>query len=390
MESIRVILNSIKSQKFRSFLTVLGISIGTFSVVLIGTISDIGKSVINNELDSIGVNGLSITNSSDNTDDLSLEVLYAIKSSDMVLDVTPITFSYSNVESKGSKKSAVVMGVDYNAEKIISLNLLHGKLIGKSDVKGAKQVCVVDEAFAREIYKRSNIVGKKVWVDLDGREIECEVIGVVKTGGNIIQSMIESYAPGFVYIPYTTKQLYTGSDKFDQIAVRLKNGEDAGVAKDTLLKDLRNKPLALRVDNLSGYKEEFNIILNGVSAILGVIAGISLIVAGLSIMTVMMVSVNERTKEIGIKKSIGASSGRIVREFILEAFLLSLIGGSIGAVGGSLLGIIASFFIGTGVIINIKLIIGTVIFAISIGIIFGVYPAIKASKLRPADALRRG
>ena len=119
------------------------------------------------------------------------------------------------------------------------------------------------------------------------------------------------------------------------------------------------------------------------------IAGISLIVAGLSIMTVMLVSVNERTREIGIKKSIGASSGRIIREFMLEAFFLSLLGSGVGCLAGILVGGAGSLIVGAGFAFNGALIAVCVVFAVLTGVVFGMYPALKAARLKPAEALRR-
>ncbi len=376
-------------KKLRKTLTVLGICIGTFSVVITGAVSDIGKEVINRELESIGVNGLSVTNNNETDKILSKEILQALKSSEDVLNVTPLTFSYAEVKVRSGNEKTVVMGVDYNASEIFSLEPVHGSLIDRIDVKKESQVCVVDEAFALKNYNRSNIVGSKVDIFLNGTPVTFEVKGVAKTGGNLVQGMMGNYIPSIIYLPYTTKQTLTLSDKFDQIAVRIKEGKDEETAKTEILSNLGALKKGIRIDNLSGYKNEFNVILNGITVILGTIAGISLIVAGLLIMTVMLTAVNERTKEIGIKKSIGASSKRIVKEFMLEALVLSLKGGLLGAFGGAFLGIIISLIVGTGFVINFKFIAATVAFSIFTGILFGVYPAMKASKLNPADALRR-
>ena len=375
-------------KKLRKTLTVLGICIGTFSVVITGAVSDIGKVAINRELDSVGVNGISVTNKNETDKTLSKEVLAVLKSSKDVLNVTPLTFSITEVKARGEKEKIVIMGVDYNANEVFSLKTLHGSLIDREDVKKESQVCVVDEAFALKNYNRSNVVGREIDVILNGAPVTFEIKGVAKTGGSIVQGVMGNYIPSIIYLPYTTKQTLTMNDKFDQIAVRLKQGEDEEKAKAEILNNLGNLKKGLRIDNLSGYKNEFNVILDGITVILGAIAGISLIVAGLLIMTVMLTAVNERTKEIGIKKSIGASNKRIVKEFMLEAFTLSLKGGLIGAFFGAFLGLIASIIVGTGFIVNFKFIIITIGFSVFMGVLFGVYPAVKASKLNPADALR--
>jgi len=376
-------------KKIRKTLTVLGICIGTFSVVITGAVSDIGKAFINTELESVGVNGLSVTNKNETDKTLSKEVLSVLKSSSDIQNVTPLTFTYAEVKARGVKERTVIMGIDYNANEVFSLELLYGKLIDRADVKKENKVCVVDEAFALKNYHRSNITGSKIEVVLNGNPTEFEVKGVAKTGGNLVQGMMGNYIPSIIYLPYTTKQTLTLNDKFDQIAVRLKNGKDEETAKLEILSSLGNLKRGLRIDNLSGYKNEFNVILNGITLILGALAGISLIVAGLLIMTVMLTAVNERTREIGIKKSIGASNKRIVKEFMLEAFLLSMKGSLTGAISAALLGLIISLIVGTGFIINFKFVLATVIFAIFMGVLFGVYPALKASRLNPADALRR-
>ena len=392
MESFKSAWNNIFRQRSRSILTIFGIAIGVFSVVLIGTISDIGKTVINNELSSMGIDGLTVSSTSNIGCTLSEEKLNVIKSADIVLDATPLLFTYSNVYSRGEKEKTIIMGIDSNANEIISLTPLYGRLIDRADVKGYRDVCVVDEAFAQSAYHRSNIVGKKIQVELEGKPVSFEVVGVVKTGGSLIQNMIGSYVPSFIYLPYSTQWIYTGTDDFDQIAVKLKKGEDTAAAQaviDRIMNTGLDGESTVRIDNLSGYKDELNSVLNGVSAILGIIAGISLVVAGLSIMTVMLVSVNERTREIGIKKSIGASSGRIIREFMIEALFLSLLGSVVGCVAGVLVGGAGSLLMGMGFLFNGTLIAVCVAFSILIGVIFGVYPALKASRLKPAEALRR-
>ena len=136
MESLKSAWNNIFRQRSRSFLTVLGIAIGVFSVVLIGTISDIGKTVINNELSSLGIDGLAVSSSSSAGVTLSEQELNAIKSSDLVADATPLLFGYTSVYSRGEKEKTVIMGIDSNATDIISLTPLYGRLIDRADVKG--------------------------------------------------------------------------------------------------------------------------------------------------------------------------------------------------------------------------------------------------------------
>ena len=161
---------------------------------------------------------------------------------------------------------------------------------------------MIDEELARESYSRSNIVGKKVNVEINGIMHEYEVIGVVKNGVNVLQSMLGNVIPAFVYIPYTTFQNASARSYFDQIAVKLydSNVNVSGKIETAIIAGNSNRT-AVNVENLLGQKDALSSILDIVTIILTFIAGISLLVSGLSIMTVMMVAVSERTREIGIK-----------------------------------------------------------------------------------------
>ena len=250
---------------------------------------------------------------------------------------------------------------------------------------------IVDGKYAQKIYKRTNIVGKTMRISMNGRQELFRVIGVVETGGTIMQSLIGSYVPCFVYIPYTTLKSYTGKSNFDQIAVKLKPDRDPNLAAKEIKSSLSavvGSSDTIRVENLAAQREQLDKILEIVTLVLSIIAGISLVVAGLSIMTVMMVSVSERTREIGIKKSIGASRCKIMMEFLTESFLISGIGSLAGLAVGVIFSALGCAVAGIPPLLNRGMILFSVLFATGIGILFGVYPAMQAAKLRPVDALR--
>ncbi|MDF2568362.1 MAG: FtsX-like permease family protein [Oscillospiraceae bacterium] len=385
-------MRNILRKRLRSVLTITGIAIGVLSVIIISTIGDLGKQTINNELNSIGIGGLAVSCSESATSaELYTTELNEIKSDDSVFEAMPLMLEVTECQIRGEKNKCMVWGVDNGAAKIVSLELLYGRLVNKSDVASSNNVCVVDETYAMETYKRKNIVGKKIEVLLNGGYEDFEVVGVVSSGGNVLQNLMGNYIPSFMYIPFSTLQRLSGRTNFDQIAVKLKQGVDADKAATQIAARLEVQngvKDSIRVENLANQKEKLNNILNIVTFILAIIAGISLIVAGLSIMTVMLVSVHERTREIGIKKSIGASKATIMMEFLMEALLISLIGSIIGIIIGVTISFFGCMVMGIGFIMNMDLILFCIAFTIAVGVIFGVYPATKAAGLKPVDALR--
>ena len=391
MESIKDAWRSIFRQPSRSILTVLSIAIGVFSVLIIGTISDLGTGAVRSELDSLGMRGITINTESGSGCLLTEEELNLVQTAAGVVEATPLTYSYTEVLVRGSEIKGMVWGVDANVTRIISLNLLYGRTISRADVLAGSRVCLVEQSFVQEMYRRDNAVGKTLRIRLNGQDEEFTIIGVVEAGGNILQSFMGDYVPMFLYLPYTAQQECTGRQGFDRIAVQLKDGADAARVGTLLSRSLDSRfgqSGAISVDNFSQYADQFTGILDTVSTILSVIAGISLLVAGLSIMTVMLSSVGERTREIGVKKSIGASSAIIVREFLLEAGFLSLLGSIAGTGAGILAGWLGCLLMGIPYAVQPGLIAACIGCALLTGMIFGAYPAKKAAALRPVEALR--
>lgn len=391
MESIKDAWRSIFRQPSSSILTVLSIAIGVFSVLIIGTISDLGSGAVRSELDSLGMRGITIHTESGSGCLLTEEELGFVQTAAGVVEATPLTYSYTEVLARGSEIKGMVWGVDANVTRIISLNLLYGRTISRADVLAGSRVCLVEQSFVQEMYRRDNAVGKTLRIRLNSRDEEFTIIGVVEAGGNILQSFMGDYVPMFLYLPYTAQQECTGRQGFDRIAVQLKDGADAARVGTLLSRSLDSRfgqSGAVSVDNFCQYVDQFTGILDTVSTVLSVIAGISLLVAGLSIMTVMLSSVGERTREIGVKKSIGASSAVIVREFLLEAGFLSLLGSIAGTGAGIFAGWLGCLLMGIAYSVRPALIAACIGCALLTGMVFGAYPAKKAAALRPVEALR--
>lgn len=384
---IELISNGIRCafrNKLRVILTVTGIAVGVASVVLVSSIGNIGVSAINGELTGMGMDSLVISAS-----ELDEDMLSEVKNISNVSDAMPL-ISKTTVCSDGNENySTMVWGVNEDADKVIELEVICGRLINRGDVSNNQRVCIVDEALAQTVFNRSDIVGKDISVVLNGEELEFEVVGVVKNGVNMLQNMLGGFIPDFMYIPYTVMQTQTNSYKFDNITVRLdeseKSGETAAVIKNTLIA----KNDTVNVENLLKQKDKMNNILGIASVALSGVAGISIIVSGISIMTVMLVAVSERTREIGIKKSIGAATGYIVAEFLSESVVLTVIGALIGIIAGNIISFAMCMAVGVKYIVDLKITFIMLTVAVAVGVLFGAYPAKKAAELNPADALRQ-
>ena len=377
-------------RRFRSLLTIAGIAIGVASVVLIGSIGETGKAVVNQELHALGVDGITIGHQSEHGATLTLKELETVRQAEQVEQAVPLVMEYRDVQMRQRTSKSVLWGIDGGTDQVISLKLTHGRLLTQQDIQEKARVCLVDETTAQAYYGRDNIVGKVAHIPFGESTVDFEIVGVVRSGGILMQNVVSEMIPNFFYFPYTTLQELAGKNSFDQIVVQVKDSSDLQEAGENLiatLEQLTNKS-GYTSQNIAQQADVLNNILDLVTLILSLIAGISLLVAGLSIMTVMLVSVHERTREIGIKKSIGAGHWEIMKEFLVEAFVISAVGSLIG-VGVGLVCILAGGQIfGMVPTVHWELVGGCVLFAVGIGVIFGVYPAYQAAHLNPVDALR--
>lgn len=387
-------IRNLGRKKMRSALTIAGIAIGVASVVLIGNISECGTDAVNQEMNSLGLGGLTITANtvSGEAAPLTEEELAVIRENDQVEQAMPIMMRNTYTYSRNTEINTLVWGIDSKANQIISLQVLYGRMINAADVSSMKNVCIVDQTFARNAYQRENIVGKKISILCGASVEEFEVVGIVKTGSGLLQNMIGDYIPNFVYVPYTTLQNSAQGQTFDQIAVRVQENCDVDAAGEKIISALAHTTGVedgYIANNLTKQKDGLKNILNIVTVILSAVGAISLLVASLSIMTVMLVSVNERTREIGIKKSIGARRNTILLEFLLEAVFISLIGCIAGAVIGNVLSYIGASIFGITLKVRMDIMLTAILFSLISGVVFGVYPAAKASNLNPVEALRQ-
>lgn len=391
LDCVKNRLADLLRNKLRSFLTIGGIVIGVLSVVVISTIGEIGKDTINKQLVNMGMDSVIISGAKSNETGLSEQDLSAVKEVSAVKNAMPLLYIMSETTILNSVEECMLWGINEDADNVIQLEPVYGRLINKGDVLSNAKVCIIDEKVAKDNYKRANIVGKTIALNINGRSEDFEVVGVVKNGVNVLQNMLGGIIPSFIYIPYTTMKDESMQAYFDQIAVKLNGNNQINQISDDLSRAIMSNrviPTELRIENLLKQKQQLNNILGIITIVLSAIAGISLVVSGLSIMTVMLVSVNERTREIGIKKSIGASNKDIMVEFLIESVLITLLGGLAGSIIGILISFIGCIILGLTLVVNYVMISEILALSIITGLIFGVYPAYRASRLKPVEALR--
>lgn len=384
-------LRGLFGKKGRTFLTLCGIAVGVASVIVINSISECGINALTGEIDGLGIGGITVSLKKQSAR-LSESELYDIKNLSCTEYAMPVMFEATDAYIRDRKSSIYLWGIDRTAKDVISLELLKGRFLNSGDISSCAKVCMVDRVLAENCYGTENIIGKKILINSGSSAFEYEIVGVIKTGSGILQSVMGSYIPNFVYVPYTTMQNNMGTANFSQIAVKIKNSIDEETAGRNIIKMMeRNSDMqgAYSFTNMARQKENITNIMNIFSSVLTAVGIISLFVAGLSIMNVMLSAVTERTREIGIKKALGATKKIILKEFLFEAIVLTLT----GALTGILAGIVISFAgisaLGLTPVFRIDKIIEILIFSLFTGGVFGIYPALKASDLKPVEALRR-
>lgn len=376
----------------RSFLTIAGIAIGVFAIVLISVLSETGSAKISQAMADMGINSVMVQAQSDYDSDLSDKDIEVLSHISGVRKAMPLMGSYTESILCGKTDDCMVWGVNNEAKEIISLTAKHGRLISRGDVDGTKKICVVDEEVALAAYGRSNIVGKTIRLYLGGEYHIFSVTGVAESGVSSLQNMLSGIIPKFVYIPYTTMQELTGKSNYDKIAVLTEPTADSEFISEQITRGLslnRTTDEWISVNNLQQHKSQLDGILSTVKLLLSLVAGISLIVSGITVMTTMLASVGERRREIGIKKAIGARNRTLAAEFLCEGFFITFLGGAAGVTLGFVVSFISCAILGVTMQADLLLIAVSLVAAVLVGVVFSVYPALKAASMRPVEALRK-
>ncbi len=387
---IEIYLKSIKNifiNKSRAILTFFSIAVGVCAVVVTINIADMGHMALNEEINSLGINGISLS-STDSDAPLSITELNEIRNLSYVRSAVPLMIETTDIYMNNDKKTVCLWGIDNEADKTISLKLLNGRFFNSGDIASESRVCIIDEKLAADSYSR---VGKTIVIKSGIKNEKYKIIGIIKTGSGILQNVMGSYIPNFIYVPYSTVQNDFSENNFSQIIVDINDEYDSEKTADNIIRyisgNIKTKA-DYRINDLSKQKNDLDNVIIIFTIVLSAVGSISLIVAGINTMNIMLVIVKEKTREIGIKKALGARRKDIISEFIIITATISLIGCLSGIISGIIISYIIAWLFGLTLDLNIGIITLIIGFTVISGTAFGIYPAIKASELNPVDALR--
>lgn len=389
---IKKTISELMYSKIKFFLTIGGIAAGIMSVIIIYSVGEIGKFQINSMLEGMGLDSIVISGNISNTEGLNENDLENVKNMNEVKNAMPLmnTVTYCSSDDD-SYFQCMLWGVNEDADNVIDLDVEYGRMINKGDVINQSQICIIDSSLADDIYKNNDALGKTLGVVINGKTRYYVITGIVDNGVSMLQSMLGGVIPSFVYIPYTSMQNDTAQYCFNQIAVKINDDNNNSNIKNDIEQTVVSKrdiKSDITVSSFLSQKDTLSEILTLITVILTAIAAISLIVSGFSIMNIMLSSVKERTREIGIKKSLGAKNTDIAFEFLAESAAITFTGGVIGEAAGTAIAFAGCLITGTEIFFNAGIIVYPILFAVLTGLIFGVYPAYKAGKLNPCDAFR--
>ena len=397
LEYIKIALMNIRSNKGRSFLTMLGIIIGISSVIMIISIGNGVKGGINSELNAMAGGQIYVYSDGQNDEGISVEFtdedIDALQTKVAnVKAVTPRwTMSGTAAGRKGIYTASMSLGMP-GLEYVSSDPIIAGRYFNENDYYSANKVCVVTEASARAMFGTTNVVGMTFDFTMYGSTQEFTIIGIRKDNASVLVTVagtetVSIEAPlsaireaGFEIVNDALLIISDGAENASQVAadsVKLMENRH----------DVRGKNV-IKVENFNDYMSQMNDILSYVTIFVVFVAAISLLVGGIGVMNIMLVSVTERTREIGIRKSLGARTGSILLQFLSESAIITLLGGIIGIVIGVLGATGVCTLIGFTARISVGTVIGASLFSSAVGIFFGIYPARKAARLSPIEALR--
>ncbi|MDN4636893.1 ABC transporter permease [Bacillus sp. 22446] len=391
-ENIKIALNSVLAHKLRSILTMLGIIIGVGSVIAVVAIGQGGEQMLkesisgpNNTIDMTYTPSDEELNANPNAlfeATFTEEDIQSVQALNGVKQVASSTAQGMQLRFQDTTIDATVNGINEGYTNVHSLHIAEGQDLREIDFRSGRRAAVISEGIQKELFNGEKAVGELIW--MNGQPVE--VIGVLAK-----QEGLFSFDMNEIYVPFAMLTTAFGVKEYDKLSIQVAHADqmkEVGKSAAARLNENHHTEDAYEMINLEEIAAGIGQITSVMTTIIGSIAGISLLVGGIGVMNIMLVSVTERTREIGIRKALGATRTQILVQFLIESVVLTLIGGLLGialGLGGASL---VSLFAGWPSLVSWQIVCGGVLFSMLIGIIFGLIPANKAARLDPIESLR--
>ncbi|MGM8212172.1 ABC transporter permease [Virgibacillus sp. W0430] len=392
MENIKMAFSSLRAHKMRSILTMLGIIIGVGSVIAVVAIGQGGEAVLKSQIvgesNTIELMYMPSDEEIQSNPNIWLEDPFTQKDIDVIKEIPEVwkvvatSSEMTTVRFREETTDGSITGINQAFLDVRGLKIAKGRNLIGADFLSGSRAAIVSESFQEELLDGEEILGEVIYIGSQ----PVEVVGVLESETGFL-----AFNSNEVYLPQKTWQSVFAKTAFSEVSIQTKNPEDlqiAGEKASDLLNRIHEKEDAYQIINMEEIAEGIGKITGIMTTIIGSIAGVSLLVGGIGVMNIMLVSVTERTREIGVRMSLGATRGQILFQFLIESITLTLIGGIIGMVLGTGAALLVSHFAGWPPLVSLPVIIGGILFSMVIGVIFGILPANKASRLDPIESLR--
>lgn len=398
MENIKLAVGAIRVNKMRSFLTMLGIIIGISSVIAISSIGASAQGAIEDEFESMGGTYLYIMPNWYVLDEIGYDMLFSWDDIEAVKQRFPEDIRYAAPYATAGSSTKVGrmeadlslygVGADYNKFST-NIEIIHGRMINQKDVDGGRNSVVIPLKAAKNLFGKSDVVGETLPATVMESSVDLTIVGVY----DVAASFFTSFDTSTRYTCYMAYSALSRSDwPSSYIEIYANENKDIAEQAQAFVNYVERykgtEPGSYMYESAEGQATMINTVLGYLSVAIAAIAAISLLVGGIGIMNIMLVSVTERTREIGIRKSLGARTRDILVQFLIEAMILSVIGGLIGTALGIGIAALGALIAGVGVVVEPATVILAVSFSAGVGLLFGLLPARKAARLDPIEALR--
>lgn len=403
IESIKIAFNAIWINKMRSLLTMLGIIIGISSVIAIVALGSGAEQSIGAEFERFGANRIAIVTNweekifrSDLFTDQDVEALKRAFPSE-IDSISVIRSRIGTVINRARNNEETVVnmnGVGEEYGQIAKLKMLSGRFLLPNDIQSRRHSIVIDDKLAIDMFGRTNVLGERLLISTGRTTTAFTIVGIYETPKSMFADMVGFEQPSNLYLPISTlRKIYGLHDLNSVIEMNLNAEYEPNETMNRMISLIERRRGNIGENKYVGHSAEgqleiINNVMGVLTAVVSAIAAISLLVGGIGVMNIMLVSVTERTREIGIRKALGAKHKDIMNQFLVEAVIISGIGGAIGTTLGIGLSYIIAIFVKVPPATDFTTVLIAVAFSAGVGIFFGLYPANKAAKLDPIDALR--